>query len=117
MAEVKLKTHLIITDIRDEYHINWCGKIADVQPAFTKNGLLKFVVIGSNKRVELDTLNMIELEQCAKGATNPKGRSAITNDTSRIYILDKDGKEHLIGVVSHNRIKSFAPMYDKIGYR
>ena len=117
MTEVALKTHLIITDIRDEYHMNWCGKIGDIQPAFTEKGLLLFAIVGSDRRVSINTLNMSELERCAKKLTSPKGRTAITKDTARIYILDKDYKEHLIGVLDHKRIKSFAPMYDKIGYR
>ena len=37
MEEVMLKTHLIITDIHNEYHIKWCGKIKDTKPKF-KNG-------------------------------------------------------------------------------
>ena len=32
MQEIMVKTHLIITDIHDEYHMNWCGKIANANP-------------------------------------------------------------------------------------
>ena len=32
MEEVAVKTHLIITDIHEEYHMNWCGKIFDTNP-------------------------------------------------------------------------------------
>ena len=117
MTEVALKTHLIITDIRDEYHMNWCGKIADIQPAFTDKGLLMFAIVGSDRRVEMNTLNMSDLEKCAKRLTSPKGRTAITKDVAHIYIFDQNHKQHLIGVLYHKRIKSFAPMYDKIGYR
>ena len=117
MTEVALKTHLIITDIRDEYHMNWCGKITDIQPAFSDEGLLFFAIVGSKNRMEINTLNMNELERCAKLLTHPKGRSAVATDIARIYIVDKDRKEKLIGELIHKRIKSFAPMYDKIGYR
>lgn len=117
MTEVMVKTHLIITDIRDEYHMNWCGKIADIHPAFTEKGMLKFAIINSEKRVEINTLNMSELEDMAKKITNPKGRSAITKDIARIYIIDQNQEEKLLGVLIHHRIKSFAPMYDKMGYR
>ena len=61
--------------------------------------------------------NMSDLEKCAKRLTSPKGRTAITKDIARIYIFDQNHKQHLIGVLYHKRIKSFAPMYDKIGYR
>ena len=37
MEEVMVKTHLIITGIHDEYHMNWCGKIAEAKPLL-KNG-------------------------------------------------------------------------------
>ena len=46
MEEILLKTHLIITDIHDEYHMNWCGKIAEAKPLL-KDGLPVFVIIGS----------------------------------------------------------------------
>ena len=31
MNEVLVKTHLIITDIHEEYHIKWCGSIKDTK--------------------------------------------------------------------------------------
>lgn len=117
MTEVMLKTHLIITDIQDEYHMNWCGKMTDIEPAFSPTGSLMFVIIGDGRRVNINTLSMSDLEKCAKGVTNPKGRSAITQDIARIYIVDENYKEHLIGILTHKRIKNFAPMYDKIGYK
>ena len=30
MEEVLIKTHLIITDTHNEFHIDWCGKIIEV---------------------------------------------------------------------------------------
>lgn len=32
MAEVLVKTHLIVTDVHEEYNINWCGKIINTKP-------------------------------------------------------------------------------------
>lgn len=117
MQEVKLKTHLIITDIHEEYHMNWCGRLLDAQPAFNECGMPIFVIVGSQSRMEVSTTDMTYLEKCAKRLTYPKGRTAITKDTARIYIKEIDGNERLMGVLTHHRIKTFAPMYDSIGYR
>ena len=115
MEEISIKTHLIITDIHDEYHMNWCGKIANAKPLLN-NGLPLFIIIGTKGRLELNTIDMKRLEQSAKLLTRPKGRSAITTDTSRIYIKEVDGNEMLLGVMTHKNVKTFAPMHDKVGF-
>ena len=115
MQEILIKTHLIITDIHDEYHMNWCGKIADAKPLL-KDGLPLFIIIGSKGRIELNTVNMKQIEHTAKLLTHPKGRSAISVDTSRIYIKEVDGNDFLLGVMTHKNIKTFAPMHDKVGF-
>lgn len=115
MEEILIKTHLIITDIHDEYHMNWCGKIAEAKPLL-KDGLPIFVIIGSKGRLELNTIDMNRLEEAAKLMTRPKGRSAVSVDSSRIYIKEVDGNELLLGVMTHKNIKTFAPMHDKVGY-
>ena len=115
MEEILLKTHLIITDIHDEYHMNWCGKIAEAKPLL-KDGLPVFVIIGSRSRLELNTIDMKRLENSAKLLTHPKGRSAVSVDTSRIYIKETDGNDFLLGVMTHKNIKTFAPMHDKVGF-
>lgn len=117
MQEVLVKTHLIINDIRSEYQINWFGKIAETNPAIDENGLPIFVIVGSRGRIEMNTIDMTLLEDCAKRLTEPKGRSAITKDSSHIYIKEKGGREVPICTVVHKRVKSFSPMYDKVGYR
>ena len=116
MEEVSIKTHLIITDIHDEYHMNWCGKIAEAKPLL-KDGLPIFIIIGSRDRMELNTIDMKRIEHCAKLLTHPKGRSAVSIDTSRIYIKETDGNEMLLGVMTHKNIKTFAPMHDKVGFK
>lgn len=116
MEERMVKTHLIITDIHEEYSIEWCGRIIDTKPLL-RDGLPVFVLVSSVSRVELNTANMQRLEDCAKHITNPRGRSAITTDRTRIYIREVNNKETLIGVVTHNRVKSYAPMFDKIEYK
>ena len=116
MQEVMVKTHLIIKDIHSEYHMNWCGKIFDAKPLLNENGLPIFVIIGSEGRVEVSTLDMNYLEDCAKRLTRPRGRSAVGEDSSRIYIKEVDGGQKLMGVLFHKRIKTFAPMYDKVGF-
>lgn len=116
MEEVAVKTHLIIKSIHDEFNMNWCGKIFDAQPEL-KNGKPIFVIIGSRGRVELNTIDINQLEKCAKGLTTPKGRSAATLDSSHIYIKEVNGNEKLLGVLTHKHIKEYAPMYDKVGFR
>ena len=115
MEEIMVKTHLIITDIHDEYHMNWCGKIADAKPLL-KDGLPLFIIIGTRGRIELNCVDMKRIERCAKSLTYPKGRSAVSVDTSRIYIKEVDGNEMLLGVLTHKNVKSFAPMFDKVNY-
>ena len=114
MEEILVKTHLIITDIHDEYYMNWCGKIANAKP-YLKNGLPLFIIIGTGGRLELNTIDMKYLEKSAKLLTRPKGRSAVNKDTARIYIREVDGNDLLLGVLTHKNIKTFAPMHDKIG--
>ena len=116
MGEVLVKTHLIITDIHDEYHMNWCGKIANANPLL-QNGLPVFIIIGTTGRIELNTIDMKHIEETAKLLTRPKGRSAITTDTSRVYIKEKNGNDMLLGVMTHKNVKSFAPMFDKVGFQ
>ena len=53
------------------------------------------------------------LENVAKRITVPKGRSAISTDKAYIYIKEVDGNEKLIGVLTHNRIKTFVPVNSK----
>ena len=115
MEEISVKTHLIITDIHDEYHMNWCGKIANAKPLL-KNGLPLFIIIGTGGRLELNTIDMKHLEKSAKLLTRPKGRLAVNKDTARIYIREVDGNDLLLGVLTHKNVKTFAPMHDKIGF-
>lgn len=117
MQEIMLKTHLIITDIHDEYHMKWCGKIADATPELNKQGLPKFVIVGNNRRIEVNTIDINYLERCAKMLTSPKGRSAVAVDKAYIFIKEVNGNEMRIGTLTHKRIKTFAPMYDAVGYK
>ena len=108
MEEISVKTHLIIVDMHNEYHMNWCGKIADAKPAL-KDGLPTFIVVGAGGRMEINTVDMARLERAAKLLTRPKGRSAVSTDSSRIYIKEVNGNDMLLGVMTHKNIKNFAP--------
>ena len=117
MVEERLvKTHLVVTDVHEQYIVKWFGKIKDAKPLI-KNGKPIFVIIGDHRRMELNTTDMQQIEKCAKSMTNPRGRAAFTTDKSRIYIKEVDGHEKYLGAVIHNHIKTYAPMYDKVGYR
>ena len=116
MEEVLIKSHLIVTDVHEEYHIDWCGKIIDTKPKF-KNGKPIFIIVGGNGRMDLNTTDMARIEKCAKLCTQPKGRTAITTDTARIYIVEENDNEKLMGILTHNHVKNFAPMHDKVGWR
>ena len=111
MQEVMLKTHLIVTDVHEEYHIDWCGKIANTKPLFKDNKPI-FIIIGSESRMELNTIDFKQIEECAKSMTHPRGRQAITTDIARIYIKEENGKETFLGEVIHNHVKKYQQMYD-----
>lgn len=113
---VMIKSHLIITDIHSEYIIKWHGKIIDTKPLF-KNNMPIFIIIGSESRVELNTCDMKQIEETAKSITRPRGRGAVSTDTARIYIKEVDGGETYIGSVIHNSVKTYAPMFDPVGYK
>ena len=115
MSEVLLKTHLIVTSIHEEYDINWCGKILDAKPKF-KNGKPIFIIVGGGGRMEINTIDIKRVEKCAKLVTAPKGRQSITTDTARIFILEEDDNEKLLGILTHHHIKDYAPMYDKVEF-
>lgn len=115
MQEIKLKTHLIVANVHDEYSINWCGRIVDTKPLL-KNGLPIFIIIGSESRMELNTIDIKLIEESAKRLTHPKGREAITVDIARIYIKEENGKETFLGKVIHRHIKEYRQMYDKFEY-
>ena len=117
MQEIMIKTHLIIKDIQNEYHMNWCGKLFDAKPALNENGMPTFIIISSQSRIELNTIDINYLERCAKKLTFPKGRDAVSVDKAYIYIKEVGGNEKLLGILTHNHVKSFAPMYDKVGYK
>lgn len=114
--EVMVKTHLIITDVHEEYSVNWCGKMSELRPKF-KNDKPIFVIVGGEGRIELNTTNMVEIEETAKKMTKPRGRQAVTTDKAFIYLIDEDDKEKVVGVVVHNHVKTYAPMYDRVGWR
>ena len=61
MQEIMVKTHLIITDIHEEYHMNWCGKLFDAKPVLNENGMPVFAIVGSNSRMEISTISMNHL--------------------------------------------------------
>ena len=111
MQEVKLKTHLICTDVHEEYSIKWCGKLMDAKPLL-KNDLPIFIIVGSDGRMELNTIDIKMLEKCAKSLSHPHGRESITSDCAHIYLLEENGNERLMGKVFHNHIKQYQQMYD-----
>ena len=115
MSEVMLKTHLICTKVSDEYEIKWCGKLVDARPLL-KNGWPIFIIVGTDGRMELNTIDIKTIEHCAKSLSHPRGREAITSDCARIYLLEEDGNERLMGKVFHNHVKQYQQMYDKFEY-
>ena len=115
MREIKLKTHLITVNVYDEYVVKWCGRLVDVKPLL-KNGLPVFVVVGARGRIELNTIDISEIETCAKSVCYPRGKAAIRTDSSRIYIIEEDGTETLMGKVFDTHITQYQQMYDKFEY-
>ena len=64
MNEVMVKTHLIITDIHDEYHIKWCGSIKDTTPLI-ENGKPVFVFFCNEGSVEMNAVDVKYWEDVA----------------------------------------------------
>ena len=112
MQEIKLKTHLIVTDVHEEYFVDWCGSIMNTKPLF-KNNMPIFIIISSEKRMELNTIDIKQVEENAKKITCPRGRQSVTTDIARIYIKEVDGKETFLGRVTHNHVKQYQQMFDK----
>lgn len=112
MGEVRIQTHFIVRSVHEEYDVKWIGKILNTRPLL-KNGKPVFVIVGSGGRMELNTTDMLRLEECAKLLTRPKGRAAVTTDSSRIFIKEEDENEKLLCVVTHAHVKEFVPMTDK----
>ena len=115
IEERSIKTHLIITDIHEEYEIKWTGRLIDTKPLFI-NDKLVFLIISGSTRVKLNTNNITQVEDCAKKITTPRGRSAVTTDNANIYLIEESGKETYMGTVIHHHVKKYSQMYDKVGY-
>ena len=116
MHEVMIKTHLIITDMHNEYHMDWRGSILNAKPKI-EDGKPVFIIRSKQGAIEMNTTDAKYLERVAKKMTEPRGRSAVTTDKAVIYLKQIDGTEKLMGVLTHNKVKKFAPMYDSVNYR
>ena len=69
MTEVKVKTHLIITDIHNEYEVHWCGRMKDADPVI-KDGMPVFIIQGQGTWLEMNTWDFKEIERICKKITN-----------------------------------------------
>jgi len=116
MEEILIKTHLVVRDVHEEYNIKWCGKVVDAKP-LTKNGKPIFIIVGGGGRMELNTTDMNRIEKCAKLLTYPRGRAAVTTDIAHIYLKEINGNEKLMGYLTHDHVKTYAPMFDKVGWK
>ena len=110
---MKVQTHLIVTGQYEEYEVKWHGRLIDTNPKLER-GMPIFVLISACGRMELNTIDLPYLEKLAKRFTYPKGRGSCTVDKCYIYIKEVDGNEKLIGTVTHNRIRKYAPVYDEL---
>ena len=108
-----VKTHLIVKDQYDEFTVKWTGRLMDANVEL-KNGLPVFVISTKQGRMELNTLDMFEVERAAKKFTYPRGRGSLTTDKGFIYVKERGGAEKLLGVVIHDHIRKYAPMYDEL---
>jgi hypothetical protein len=114
MATVMMKTHLIVTDQYDEYGTRWVRPLSTVEPEFNGEGTLTFAIISNKGRMEFKTFDVNYVQRQAQKFTQPKGRGAKTTDKCYIYVKTKGGTETLIGVVQHDHIRKYAPMYDPV---
>ena len=109
---MKVKTHLIVKDQWDEYKIKWVRRLLDTKPKFT-NGVPIFVITAGGGRIELNTINMAEIEKWAKRMTRPRGRGSLTSDTGYIFVKEEKD-EVLLGIICHDHVRQYAPMYDEL---
>lgn len=108
-----VKTHLIVTDQYEHYKTKWVKRLVDLNPIFSDNGNLQFVISANHGRMEMQTFDIGAVEAQAKKFTFPRGRGAVTTDKGYIYLKTDKGEE-LIGVVIHDHIRKYAPMYDEL---
>ena len=110
-----VKTHLIVTDQWDDYQISWVKFLRQItNPKLDGRGYPTFVIISNQGRIEIKTFDMNYLTNSAKKFTFPRGRGAFTQDKGYIYIKTVDDSEVLLGVVTHNHIRKYAPMFDEV---
>lgn len=102
--------------MHNEYHMDWRGSILDAKPKI-EDGKPVFIIRSKQGAIEMNTTDAKYLERVAKKMTEPRGRSAVTTDKAVIYLKQIDGTEKLMGVLTHNKVKKFAPMYDSVNYR
>lgn len=76
-----------------------------------------FILKSRTRRSELNTLDMTLIEKIGKDMAEPKGREARTSAKTYVYLKEENNKERLMCVITHTKIKTFAPMYDKVGWR
>lgn len=112
---VKINTHPIVVGAHEEYHIEWHGKIIDTHPKMMNN-LPIFRIRSHEGMVELNTIDMKVIEHTAQKMTNPCGAGKIVTDRSYIYIVEEDGKEALLGIVTHSHIREYRRMFDDFEY-
>lgn len=112
---VKINTHPIVKEVHEEFHMNWCGKIKNTCPKIINDKPI-FIIRNSKKRIELNTIDMDLIERIAKKITSPQGRSAVTTDKAYIYLQEENDKETLMGILTHNHIKTYNQMFDKFEY-
>ena len=95
--------------------MDWCGSIIDSKPKMI-DGKPIFIIRGKSGAIEINTTDVKYLERVAQKMTEPRGRAAVTTDRARIYIKQEDDSEKLIGILTHDKVKTFAPMYDSFYY-
>mgnify|MGYP000000535356 FL=1 len=110
---MKVKTHLITISQHDDYEVKWVNRLIDMKPQL-KNELPTFVIISNKGRMELNTINILQVEKAAMKFSMPKGKESITSDRSYIYIKEQNNIETLLGIITHYHVRDFAPMYDEL---
>ena len=107
--EEEIKPQLRVKSVDNDFTIKWVGKITDAKPQI-RNGKPIFAVAGGGGRIELNTTDMTRVQRAARMCTQPKGRGAFASDYARIYVIQEDDSEKLLGVVTHYRTKTFYPV-------
>ena len=106
MKENIYKPIIRVDGITDIYKVKW--RKLQVIPEIDEHGLIHFIIITKDNRINLWENSIPAVEKFAKSRVETKGRGAVTNGKVHIVVRDVQTKqEHIIAVVEKERRKTY----------